>query len=69
MKKRNVLKPKIEEQMSKNLMFFNVYLADSGRAHAVTSPFRAVKHSIFLNTAVVTYQKLTVLASKRAPPR
>ena len=32
----------------KKLNVFNVYLADSGRAHAVTSPFRAVKHSIFL---------------------
>ena len=45
---KNVLKPKIEDQMSKNSMFLNVYLADSGRAHAVTSPFRAVKQSIFL---------------------
>ena len=32
----------------KKLNVFNVYLADSGRAHAVTSPFRAVKHNIFL---------------------
>ena len=45
--KKNVLKSKIEDQMSKNSMFFNVYLADSRRAKTVTSPFRAVQHSIF----------------------
>ena len=66
---KNVLKPKIEDQQSKNTgVFFNFSLAGSGRAHPRTSPFRAAKKTVFFEVRRRDLSNTHVFGNKIGPP-